>query len=114
MKPQVNYTDAMVKEMVEKYQANPTKETVEALAVEMGKSVKSVIAKLSREGVYQKQARLNKAGQPAVRKAQLVAVISKMVGREVETLEKASKQDLIRVANALAEAQNLVEAREVA
>ena len=47
-----NYTDEMVAQMTAKYEANPSRDTVDALAIEFGKSVRSVIAKLSREGVY--------------------------------------------------------------
>ena len=50
----VNYTEAQVKYMVAEYSANPTRETVENLADELEKSVKSIIGKLSREGVYKK------------------------------------------------------------
>ena len=37
-----NYTDEMVAHMTEAYVANPTRETVEALAAEMGKTVRTV------------------------------------------------------------------------
>ena len=47
----LNYTQEMVELMTEKYSANPTRETVEELAEELDKSIKSIIGKLSREGV---------------------------------------------------------------
>ena len=50
----VNYTEEQVELMKTKYGSNPTRQTVEELAEELNKSVKSVIGKLSREGVYQK------------------------------------------------------------
>ena len=50
----INYTSDMVSLMKDRYSANPTRETVEELAEELDKSIKSVIGKLSREGVYQK------------------------------------------------------------
>lgn len=102
MKGEVNYTVEMVAEMVKAYENMPTIETVRELAERFGKSEKSVIAKLAREGIYRKQVRLNKAGELAVRKETLVAKISELVGENVESLEKASKQDLIAVLNALA------------
>jgi hypothetical protein len=68
-----NYTQAMTDKMVETYSANPTKETVAELAKELGKNTRSVIAKLSREGVYQAQPRVTKSGEPIIRKAELVA-----------------------------------------
>ena len=44
-----NYTDEMVAQMTEAYQAEPTRETVDMLAKKLGKSVRSIIAKLSKK-----------------------------------------------------------------
>jgi hypothetical protein len=89
-----NYTDEMVAQMVDAYQANPTRETVEMLSAELGKTVRSVIAKLSREGVYVAQPKVTKTGEPVVRKAELVAQINAHFNAEMPTLVKASKSDL--------------------
>ena len=89
-----NYSDEMVAEMHSLYEANPTRETVEQLAETFGKSVRSIIAKLSREGIYVSQPRVTKTGEPVVRKAELVAQIEAHFGVEVPTLVKASKTDL--------------------
>ena len=89
-----NYTEDMVANMRELYTATPTRETVELLAEKMGKSVRSVIAKLSREGIYVSQPRVTKSGEPVVRKSELVAQIEDHFGIEVPTLVKASKADL--------------------
>ena len=43
---------AQTKHIIEAYQKNPNRDTVEMLADELQKSVKSIIGKLSREGVY--------------------------------------------------------------
>ena len=40
-----NYTDEMVAQMTAAYTANPTRETVDALAKKLRKSVRSIIAK---------------------------------------------------------------------
>ena len=48
----MNYTKDQTEYMIEKYKTNPSRDTVEELADEFSKSVKSVIGKLSREGVY--------------------------------------------------------------
>ena len=93
MKPK-NYTDEMVAEMHELYTANPTRETVDMIAENFGKSVRSVIAKLSREGIYVSQPRVTKRGEPVVRNAELVAQIEEHFGVELPTLVKASKTDL--------------------
>ena len=89
-----NYTDEMVAEMHELYTANPTRETVDNLAEQFGKSVRSIIAKLSREGIYVTQERTTKTGEPVVRKAELVAQVEEHFGIQLPTLVKASKADL--------------------
>ena len=99
MKPK-NYTDEMVAEMHELYTANPTRETVDMIAEQFGKSVRSIIAKLSREGIYVTQERTTKTGEPVVRKAELVAQLEDKFGIELPTLVKASKADLQELLNA--------------
>ena len=98
-----NYTDEMVATMVDQYSASPTKATVEALAETFGKSTRSIIAKLSREGVYVAQPKITKAGAPIVRKADIVADIASVLGVELEapTLVKASKVDLLMLKEAV-------------
>ena len=94
-----NYTDEMVATMVDQYSAESTKATVEALASTFGKSTRSIIAKLSREGVYVAQPRTTKAGTPIVRKGDIVAEIAQLLGVHesdtMSTLVKASKADLL-------------------
>lgn len=99
----VNYTDEMVHAMVADYSDKPTTDTVDRLATEFNKSTRSIVAKLVREGVYVAQPRLTKAGTPVIRKADLVASIQDRMGIELNTLEKASKADLINLLNALPE-----------
>ena len=96
-----NYTDEMVAEMHELYTANPTRETVDNLAETFGKSVRSIIAKLSREGIYVTQERTTKTGEPVVRKAELVAQLEDHFGVQLPTLVKASKADLQEMLNAI-------------
>jgi len=64
-----NYTEEMVASMTEAYKANPTRETVDGLAREFGKTTRSIIAKLSREGVYVAQPRTTKSGEAIVAKS---------------------------------------------
>ena len=89
-----NYTDEMVAEMIKVYTANPTRESVDLLANQFGKSVRSIIAKLSREGVYKSQERKTKSGEPVVRKADLVSQLETHFDSELPSLVKASKADL--------------------
>tara|TARA_R100000951_G_scaffold35250_1_gene29825 strand:+ start:5675 stop:5995 length:321 start_codon:yes stop_codon:yes gene_type:complete len=96
-----NYTDEMVAQMIDAYEANPSRETVDMLAGEMGKSVRSIIAKLSREGVYVAQPKVTKTGEPVVRKQELVATLQSHFGIEIPTLVKASKADLQRLVDSI-------------
>ena len=89
-----NYTDTMVNQMHDVYMKNPTRESVEFLANEFGKSTRSVIAKLSREGIYVPMERKTKNGEPIVRKHELVAQIEEYFSIEVPSLVKATKADL--------------------
>ena len=59
----VNYTEEQVKQMIEEYSAKPNRETVENLADMFDKSIKSIIGKLSREGVYKKTEYVTKTGE---------------------------------------------------
>ena len=96
-----NYTDEMVAQMIAAYEANPSRETVDLLAGEMGKSVRSIIAKLSREGVYVAQPKVTKTGEPVIRKQELVASLQSHFGIEIPTLVKASKADLQRLVDSI-------------
>ena len=51
----VNYTPEQTAELVTAYQAAPTAETVSAFAEKLGKTTRSIVAKLSREGVLQEK-----------------------------------------------------------
>ena len=96
-----NYTDEQVTMMTEAYTENPTRETVDSLAEQLGKTTRSIIAKLSREGVYVAQPRTTKSGEPVVAKAELVAQIESHFDMEMPTLVKAGKQDLQKLVDAL-------------
>ena len=90
----VSYTAEQTAEMVEAYVAAPSKATVEAIATKLGKTVKSVIAKLSREKVY---VPATAAKSTRVTKAVLINAIAVKFGvtsEDLESLEKASKETL--------------------
>jgi hypothetical protein len=86
-----NYTPEQTAQLVAGYQAG---ETVEQLALNLGKSVRSVVAKLSREGVYKPKTR---QAQHRVRKAELVDKLAQACGvapELFESLEKANHEVL--------------------
>ena len=92
-----NYTDGQVEHMVEAYQAKPDRTTVDMLAEDLDKSAKSIIGKLSREGVYQKAIYKTKTGEVPVTKEQLIkniAVLLEIDSSKIMGFEKAPKQDI--------------------
>jgi len=95
----VNYTPEATAAIVEGYKAG---KAVEALAAEVGKTVRSVVAKLSKEGVYKSKAK--EAGKREMLKAEMVTEISKEIGvseEVLESLEKATGPALMHVLRAL-------------
>ena len=92
-----NYTQDQVEFMVNQYRLKPDRETVDMLAEELDKSVKSIIGKLSREGVYQKAIYKTKNGEIPITKAQLVEGLAELLeipSSKIMGLEKAPKQDI--------------------
>ena len=90
-----NYTQEQVVHMVEAYTKNPSRFTVDMLAEDYDKSVKSIIGKLSREGVYQKQVYKTKAGEVPITKEFLIAglaLLFEVDSSKLMGLEKAPKQ----------------------
>ena len=93
----VNYTEEQVKQMIEEYSAKPNRETVENLADMIDKSIKSIIVKLSREGVYKKTEYLTKTGEKPITKMQIVENLASKLGLDITALaglEKAPKTAL--------------------
>lgn len=84
----VNYTPEQTKDMVVKYQSGMP---VEMIARELGKTTRSVVAKLSREGVYVAKTKLT---QPRVRKADLVDKLAQACGVQAEVFESLEKANL--------------------
>ncbi len=102
----VNYTEAQTNALVEAYKAAPTKATIEAFAADFGKSVRSIVAKLAKEGVYQSEAKAS-AGVKGVTKADIVAAIAVAVGVTAEQLESLEKATAPALKAVLAHLQDL-------
>ena len=81
----INYTEAQALQIVEGYKAG---EPTEALALKVGKTVKSVVAKLVREGVYKSTKTQAKA---RTTKADLINKIAQELNLEVTQLESLEK-----------------------
>ncbi len=81
-----NYTPAQTLEIVNRYKSG---EPVETIATALGKTTRSVVAKLSREGVY--QAKTAVKGQARVKKADLVDQLAALCGVAPEIFESLEK-----------------------
>lgn len=93
----VNYTPEQTVELVADYRAGVS---VDTIANKLGKSVRSVIAKLSREGVYQAKVRTTKTGDAIVKKDTVVDALQmhfKLTDAEADSLTKANKTALIKI-----------------
>jgi hypothetical protein len=98
----VNYTPEQVTKMVTEYQSGVA---VESIAEALGKSVRSVVAKLSREKVYVAKTYTTKSGEPVAKKDMVADAIGNVLGlteAETESLTKANKTALSKIFAALA------------
>ncbi len=89
-----NYSESMIAEITAKYSAEPVRATVDALAAQFDKSPRSIIAKLSALGIYQKAERVTKRGEPVVKKEFFVNAVNERLGRELPSVAKMTKVDL--------------------
>ena len=98
----VNYTAEQTASMVADYKAGIT---VDAIAESLGKSVRSVVAKLSREKVYIPKTYISKTGEKPVKKdvhADAIGAVLNLTESETESLTKANKTVLVKIFAALA------------
>jgi hypothetical protein len=98
----LNYTPEQTAKIVNDY-SNGT--TVETIAENLGKSARSIVAKLSREGVYKKKVRTTKTGETVVKKdahADAIGAILQLPENDIESLTKANKSALKAIFEALA------------
>ena len=98
----VNYSPEQTAQMVADYKAGVT---VETIAQNLGKTVRSVVAKLSREKVYVAKTYVSKTGEPVVKKdahADAIGAILRLPENDIESLTKANKSALKAIFDALA------------
>ena len=95
----VNYTPEQTAKMVADYAQGVT---VESIAKELGKTVRSVVAKLSREKVYKAKEYKTKTGETPVKKDAHADFIGEALGlteADTESLTKANKVALAKIAD---------------
>jgi hypothetical protein len=98
----LNYTVEQTTALVNDYQNGVS---VESIAQNLGKSARSIVAKLSREGVYKAKVRTTKNGETVVKKdahADAIGAILQLPENDIESLVKANKSALKAIFEALA------------
>lgn len=98
----VNYTPEQTAAIVADYQAGVS---VADIAANVGKSVRSIVAKLSREKVYKAKEYVSKTGVKPQKKdetADAIGAVLKLTEPEIESLTKANKTALVKIFTALA------------
>ena len=92
-----NYSEEQTQKLISTYIDDPSRLTVEKLSQEYNRSLKSIIGKLSREGVYQRESYKTKTGEKPITKIELVHQIAESLKVDPEDLlglDKAPKQAL--------------------
>lgn len=100
-----NYTEEQTQELVREYTNDPNPATVEKLAEKLDRSKKSIIGKLSREGVYRREVYVSKTGESPITKVEIVSNIAEGLGIEggsLAGLEKSPKAALRSLEKAVA------------
>ena len=98
----VNYTPEQTQKMINDYQNGVS---VETIADNLGKTVRSIVAKLSREKVYIAKEYKSKTGETPVKKdvhADAIGAILRLPENDIESLTKANKNALKVIFEALA------------
>ena len=114
------YTEVQVTSMITAYGKGNTdverKAIVDRLAVELGKTSRSIIAKLVSVGHYIKQTGKSKKTATSMRKAEYVTAIRIALGagdHELKSLDGATKADLEVIMNQLRIINNIQEIKEL-
>lgn len=93
----VNYTPEQTAQVVQDYMAGTP---VEDIASALGRSVRSIVAKLSREGVYKRKEYTTKTGEKPIAKEELADEIGQRLNlseNDTGSLAKANKLALLAV-----------------
>ena len=98
----INYTPEQTAQIISDYQSGLS---VEIIADNVGKTVRSIVAKLSREKVYIAKEYKSKTGETPVKKdshADAIGAILRLPENDIESLVKANKNALRVIFEALA------------
>lgn len=96
----VNYTAEQLAVLKAAYIADSSKENLEKVAESIGKTYRSVVAKLTREGIYKAKEYVTKNGEKPVFKDATANEIGDMLGlsdAETDSIAKANKSALLKI-----------------
>lgn len=96
-----NYTPEQTEKIKADYAAGVA---VADIAAALGKNVKSIVAKLSREGVYKAKTYVSKTGEPVAKKddtADAIGAVLRLSENDTSSLAKANKVALRAILSAL-------------
>ena len=103
----MSYTKEVTEKLIEMYLADiDNEDIVDELAIYFDKPRKSIIGKLSKEGVYRKKTYKTKQGKDPVTKKELVQEIAELLDINYEAvagLEKSPKTDLRKLRDTIYE-----------
>lgn len=105
----VNYTPEQTEQAKADYLAGVS---VETIATALGKTARSVIAKLSKEGVYKAKVYVSKTGEKPAKKdehADTIGAILSLSDGETDSLAKANKTALVKIVAFMRQGQNQIE-----
>ena len=101
-----NYSPEQTAQIVEQYQAGIS---VDQIAQTMGRTVRSIVAKLSREKVYISKEYKTKNGEAAIKKdvhADFIGAALKLSENDIESLTKANKSALRAISDFIRNSAN--------
>ena len=93
----MTYTASDTAKLIQLYEENPTLEMVNKLSVLFNKPKKSIIGKLSKEGVYQARGYRSKTGEIPITKLAIVRQIEDLLEDKFPGLDKAPKLTLVKL-----------------
>jgi len=104
-----SYTNKQVDKMIDIYTDNPCLEVVNKLSVMFNRPRKSIISKLSKEGVYIKLGYRSKSGEVPITKLQLVRSIEDALDIKLPGLDKTQKATLKLLSDTVVEQTQMLE-----
>jgi hypothetical protein len=99
----MKYDETTVEYITKEYLADPTRDTVNRLSVELEVSPRSVIGKLSKLGIYRASSYKPKYAAKVLSKDEIVAHLEHNLDVDLEGLSKAQKPGLLRLLRRLIE-----------